>query len=213
MNTHTKNQHQLDGLRPAGASSFPEPAVYFPSSPPPYDHTPKTASMDQNSGIKSELPKTNRPVLQRMKSEETERPTSGQQVREDTDETAESEEEDREDDGENEEEEEEDTDPADPIAEIDWDDLHQRYVDSVRNCEGQEIELMKEWTSLTEYFRIWAESGHDHETDRASSRLRTRMVYVQHSEEILEQKRAHYVNVVKAFESALNLLKANNMGR
>jgi len=39
------------------------------------------------------------------------------------------------------------------------------------------------------------------------------MTYVQNSEEELEQKRNHYVSVVKAFESALNLLKANGIGR
>lgn len=46
------------------------------------------------------------------------------------------------------------------------------------------------------------------EEERAGKRLRTRMAFVQQKEESLEEKRLHYVKVVKAFESALALLSA-----
>lgn len=83
----------------------------------------------------------------------------------------------------------------------------------MKTCHGEEAALTEEWESLMTYFRLWAQSGHLHETDRTYSRLCTRTSYVKHSEDTLEQKRNHYISVVKAFESALNLLKANGLGR
>ncbi|KAJ4335381.1 hypothetical protein N0V87_006170 [Didymella glomerata] len=75
----------------------------------------------------------------------------------------------------------EDADPADPIVVFDWQDLHVRYHQAINRCSQEEAELMNEWSSLMET-----------------------------EEDELERKRLHYINVVKAFESALNLLKANN---
>lgn len=81
----------------------------------------------------------------------------------------------------------EDTDPAHEIESFDWEDLHQRYHDAIKQSSAQENDLMEEWSSLMnvpfflpewhdtqltipQYFRIWAESGHEHETDRTFRR-------------------------------------------
>ncbi|KAJ4372151.1 hypothetical protein N0V83_003924 [Neocucurbitaria cava] len=143
------------------------------------------------------------PSLRRVSSEDTERPPSAQQLDRDRGEQADASDSDGLEDDEN--------DPADKIADFDWDDLHERYHQAVDKCHGQETELMQEWETLMTFFRTWAQSGHQHETDRTYSRLRTRMTYVQHSEANLEKTRNHYISVVRAFESALNLLRANGL--
>ncbi|EDU50548.1 hypothetical protein PtrSN002B_008676 [Pyrenophora tritici-repentis] len=137
--------------------------------------------------------------LKRINSNETERPPSAQQTQDDADDPADSKSE--------ADSEEEESDPADRIADFDWEDLHVRYHEAMKGCHEEEAALMHEWEALMNYFRVWAQSGHEHETERTFSRLRTRTTFVQHEEDTLEQKRNHYINVVKAFESALSLLK------
>ncbi|KAF2468151.1 uncharacterized protein BDR25DRAFT_305154 [Lindgomyces ingoldianus] len=109
---------------------------------------------------------------------------------------------------ENEEDLEEQCDPANQIVDFDWEDLAVRYHHEMRQCQQHEEDLLKEYGELMDFFRVWVESGHAHETDRTYHRLRTRMTHVQSSEEHLEKTRNHYINVVKAFESALNLLNS-----
>ncbi|RMZ66652.1 zinc finger fyve domain-containing 19 [Pyrenophora seminiperda CCB06] len=139
------------------------------------------------------------PSLRRINSEETERPPSVQRTQDGADGPA---------DAESESDlEEEGSDPADRIVDFDWEDLHHRYHEAMKNCHGEEAALMQEWENLMDYFRVWAQSGHEHETGRTYSRLRTRTTFVQNEEDLLEQKRTHYITVVKAFESALSLLK------
>ncbi|KAF5850024.1 hypothetical protein GGP41_005440 [Bipolaris sorokiniana] len=103
-----------------------------------------------------------RPPHRRVGSDETERPHSAQQTQHDTDshisETSE------------EESDEDDLDPAHRIDDFNWEDLHHRYHEAVKVCHGEEAALMEEWESLMTYFRIWAQSGHEHETDRTYSR-------------------------------------------
>ncbi|CAO2656698.1 Nn.00g055010.m01.CDS01 [Neocucurbitaria sp. VM-36] len=179
------------------------------SSPPIIQYESSSPAMEKNLANKSEPPfhhnaGASRPSLRRVSSEETERPPSAQQLDRDGDEQVDS--------NSSDDLEEEENDPADKIVDFDWNDLHERYHEAVNKCHGHETELMQEWESLMTFFRIWAESGHGHETGRTYARLRTRMAYVQHSEANLEQTRSHYVNVVRAFESALNLLRANGFG-
>ncbi|KAF2035933.1 hypothetical protein EK21DRAFT_53574 [Setomelanomma holmii] len=164
--------------------------------------------MDNSPNFKSEPPATqpdaiSQPPLRRATSEETERPPSAQQARRDSDEHA---------GGDQDDEEELDSDPAEKIVEFDWDELHERYHEAMKGCHDAEGELAQEWESLMSYFRIWAESGHEHETDRTFQRLRTRTTHVQNSEDRLERTRNHYIDVVKAFESALHLLKQHGFG-
>lgn len=52
----------------------------------------------------------------------------------------------------------------------------------------------------------WSQTTVVRDEARALKRFKTQMQHVQNSEEDLEKKRKHYVNVVKAFESALALL-------
>jgi len=146
---------------------------------------------------------TSRPVVKRVDSDETERPPSAQQRHDD--------ESDERSDAMSEDDPAID-DPAHRLSAFDWNDLHARYHAAISKCQGEENELMQEFQNLMTYFRIWAESGHVHETNRTYHRLQTRSTYVRHCEDTLEQKRSHYINVVKAFESALNLLKASSLG-
>ncbi|RYN28643.1 hypothetical protein AA0119_g6086 [Alternaria tenuissima] len=166
--------------------------------------------MDADPACKSEPSFTQdaqpmRPARRRVNSDDTERPPSAQRTQDEVDGQADA--------NAGEQTEDEDSDPAGRIEDFDWEDLHVRYHEAMNGCHNEESELMQEWESLMAYFRIWASSGLEHETGRTYSRLRTRMAYVQNAEEELEKKRNHYISVVKAFESALNLLKANGIGR
>jgi hypothetical protein len=72
-----------------------------------------------------------------------------------------------------------------------------------------ETTLQKEAADLLEIFIIWSQTTVFRDEDRAYKRFKTRMNYVQSSEAKLEAKKKHYFNVVKAFESALALLRDN----
>ncbi|KAF2831498.1 hypothetical protein CC86DRAFT_366849 [Ophiobolus disseminans] len=168
-----------------------------------------SGNMDNKQRFKSEPPATqlddaSKPQLRRISSEDTERPPSAQQVHGNEDE--------HDDEIDEEDEEELDSDPAERVIDFDWEDLHERYHKAMQGCHDQEGKLAQEWESLMNYFRIWADSGNDQETDRTFKRLKTRTNYVQNSEDKLEQTRQHYTSVVKAFESALTLLKAHGFG-
>lgn len=163
--------------------------------------------MDENPTVDPAPPPIHKadalpPVVKRVDSNETERPPSAQQRHDDrSDEHSEFMSDD----------DPAINDPAHRLPAFDWEDLHARYHAAISKCQGEEDALMQEFQNLMTYFRIWAESGHVHETNRTYHRLQTRSTYVRHAEDTLEQKRNHYVNVVKAFESALNLLKASSL--
>ncbi len=90
-----------------------------------------------------DIPQTpNRPKPKRVNTDETERPASAQQERDGSDYHAGSEQ--------NASDDDEEPDPATPIADFDWNDLHQRYHDAISNCSREEDELMQEWTNLME---------------------------------------------------------------
>ncbi|KAL1794773.1 hypothetical protein ACET3X_006589 [Alternaria dauci] len=166
--------------------------------------------MDTDPACTSEPPLTEdaqatRPAVRRVNSDDTERPFSAHRMQDEIHGQADA--------TTGEQTDDEDSDPAGRIEDFDWEDLHVRYHEAMDGCHKEEEELMQEWESLMNYFSVWANSGHEKETDRTYSRLRTRMTYVQNSEEELENKRNHYISVVKAFESALNLLKASGIGR
>ncbi|KAJ4296246.1 hypothetical protein N0V90_006291 [Kalmusia sp. IMI 367209] len=145
-----------------------------------------------------------RAPIKRKDSSGTERPLTAQQVRIDLLEPS---------DGEEEEvDEAEDVDPADQIEDFDWNGLHERYHEAFNKASDEEAELLREFSDLMAYFKVWAEAGHNHESDRTYHRLRTRMTYVNNSEEKLEKTRQHYIDVVRAFESALALLRNTGFG-
>lgn len=80
----------------------------------------------------------------RVKSDATERPTSAQRDRDESDQESDIKAEEHGDS------DDEDADPAIKINPYDWDHLHQRYHDTIKECEGEEKELMNEWASLME---------------------------------------------------------------
>ncbi|KAF2442317.1 hypothetical protein P171DRAFT_433845 [Karstenula rhodostoma CBS 690.94] len=105
-----------------------------------------------------------------------------------------------------------DVDPADEIVDFDWEELHERYHNTISTASAQEQELLEEFAQLMDYFKIWADAGANQESDRTFHRLRTRMTYVQNSEQKLANTRQHYIEVVRAFESALDLLRNSGFG-
>ncbi|KXT15939.1 hypothetical protein AC579_1451 [Pseudocercospora musae] len=90
---------------------------------------------------------------------------------------------------------------------FDWNNLQQRYRDRMDELNREENKVLEDFNRLIGYFSIWADVGSGQELHRSSKRLRTQLVYVQHEEEHLEEKRQHYVKVVDAFKSALALLQ------
>ncbi|KAJ4989239.1 hypothetical protein SVAN01_05318 [Stagonosporopsis vannaccii] len=196
-------------------------------------------ALESAPAVLQEPQQTSSPGHKRVNSDETERPSSAQRGRDDSEEHLETE-------AENDVLDEEEADPALRIADFDWGDLHERYHDAIKKSSREEEALMQEWASLMEYFQIWANSGHEHETDRtfrrhalsANAMLRVSADRTQAPDEddVRSKRRKRFggkkkplqvlqlsplvhvlmksdVNVVRAFESALNLLKQNTMFR
>ncbi|KAF2806882.1 uncharacterized protein BDZ99DRAFT_366395, partial [Mytilinidion resinicola] len=97
-------------------------------------------------------------------------------------------------------------DPSERIEDFNWGELEDRYHEAMDKNIDVEQQLTEEWANLMNFFSIWQDASKHHEVDRSFRRLRTRMAHVQNSEENLEKTRNHYIHVVKAFESALDLL-------
>ncbi|PYI06273.1 hypothetical protein BO78DRAFT_369498 [Aspergillus sclerotiicarbonarius CBS 121057] len=92
------------------------------------------------------------------------------------------------------------------LKDHDWDQLQEEYIGSMEKHEQAEQELRNHVSKLLEIFMAWSETTITRDEIRALKRFKTQMQHVQTSEESLELKRKHYVDVVKAFESALALL-------
>ncbi|KAI7356558.1 hypothetical protein KC336_g22192 [Hortaea werneckii] len=71
---------------------------------------------------------------------------------------------------------------------------------------AKEHSILYEFSSLCEYFGVWAQASETHEVGRSYKRLKTQVAYVENRESELESKRQHYIKVVDAFKSALELL-------
>ncbi|KAK3709275.1 hypothetical protein LTR37_011013 [Vermiconidia calcicola] len=97
-------------------------------------------------------------------------------------------------------------DPQTKIENFDWQDLQKRYHDKIAELDATEHNILGEFNSLCDYFSVWAQTGSHREVDRSFKRLKTQMTLVQHHEDELETKRQHYIQVVNAFKSALELL-------
>ncbi|PYH99547.1 hypothetical protein BO71DRAFT_313859 [Aspergillus ellipticus CBS 707.79] len=87
-----------------------------------------------------------------------------------------------------------------------WDRLEQEYIICMKHHGETEQELYSRVSKLLQVFTAWSETTIACDETRALKRFKTQMQHVQNSEENLEKKRKHYVDVVKAFESALALL-------
>ncbi|KAL4752683.1 hypothetical protein BDW72DRAFT_191844 [Aspergillus terricola var. indicus] len=94
----------------------------------------------------------------------------------------------------------------DRIKDFDWSQLESAYIQMMEQHEKSEEELRNHITKLLQIFTAWSQTTVVHDESRALKRFRTQMHHVQNSEESLEKKRRHYMDVVKAFERALALL-------
>ncbi|KAL2824545.1 hypothetical protein BDW59DRAFT_162431 [Aspergillus cavernicola] len=101
---------------------------------------------------------------------------------------------------------EEESQLKESIKDYDWSELENNYVQMMEQYDKSEEELRDHITKLLQIFTAWSQTTVAHDETRALKRFRTQMHHVQNSEESLEKKRNHYIDVVKAFESALALL-------
>ncbi|RJE21877.1 hypothetical protein PHISCL_05795 [Aspergillus sclerotialis] len=98
---------------------------------------------------------------------------------------------------------------AEEIQHYDWDQLFEKYAD-VMEEHARADELVRNQTAqLHEAFVSWSQSTALRDETRALKRFKTQRQYVENSEEDLEGKRQHYIEVVNAFESALALLNGS----
>ncbi|GIZ43415.1 hypothetical protein CKM354_000664300 [Cercospora kikuchii] len=96
--------------------------------------------------------------------------------------------------------------PDQPIEGFDWNGLIYDYHQKTRGLDQQESDIMEGCRQLMDFFEAWAVVGSRKETARSFKRLKTQMAYVEREEYDLDQKRLHYIQVVNAFKSALQLL-------
>ncbi|KAK1141929.1 hypothetical protein N8T08_008342 [Aspergillus melleus] len=92
------------------------------------------------------------------------------------------------------------------LESLDWEQLHQNFAHAMEEHGQTEDELRARISKLLEIFMAWSQITVVRDEARALKRFKTQMQHVQNSEESLEKRRQHYVDVVKAFESALALL-------
>ncbi|KAL6904735.1 hypothetical protein GGI43DRAFT_288700 [Trichoderma evansii] len=98
--------------------------------------------------------------------------------------------------------------PPAVLGPFDWDDFEARYEKALMDADEQEREILKEAGDLAKYFQVWSSAASAHDDERAVKRLQTRQRFVNISEEKMAQKQQHYEEVVRAFESALALLRS-----
>ncbi|KAI1109404.1 hypothetical protein F5Y14DRAFT_432674 [Nemania sp. NC0429] len=94
------------------------------------------------------------------------------------------------------------------LAPFDWEEFEDRYEKALQEADEKEKEMLEEFAQLVKYFNVWASASSTHDNERATKRLQTRERYVSLSEQSLSQKKQHLAEVVKAFQSALALLRA-----
>ncbi|KAL2004364.1 hypothetical protein VTN02DRAFT_2010 [Thermoascus thermophilus] len=87
-----------------------------------------------------------------------------------------------------------------------WEQLQEKFVEAMEAHARTEEGLQEQTAQLLGVFMAWSQVTVARDEDRAFKRFKTRMQHVQNSEKKLEDKRKHYANVVKAFESALAML-------
>jgi hypothetical protein len=140
MSNHSESSLPLEAARLI-RSSPPSPQLTQYSLPPMEDITVKT---DADAPHAPHAPHN---LLEsghkRVNSDATERPTSAQRDREESDQHSDVE-------SKHSASDDEDADPADQINPYDWGNLHERYHDAIKECNHEEKQLMNEWASLME---------------------------------------------------------------
>ncbi|KAL1990326.1 hypothetical protein VTN49DRAFT_6165 [Thermomyces lanuginosus] len=96
---------------------------------------------------------------------------------------------------------------AESIRECSWEELQGMFSLAMEGHEQIDRALQEQVSRLLKLFMTWSQIPTERDEDRSFKRFHTRMQHVQFSEQDIEEKRAHYANVVKAFENALALLK------
>ncbi|KAJ5902423.1 hypothetical protein N7495_002951 [Penicillium taxi] len=92
-----------------------------------------------------------------------------------------------------------------------WDQLQNKYADAMDEHSRVEEELRAQTKQLLEAFTAWSQTTVLQDEDRALKRFKTQMQHVQNSEMSMENKKNHYMEVVKAFQSALALLNEQQL--
>ncbi|KAJ5903752.1 hypothetical protein N7504_006135 [Penicillium tannophilum] len=92
------------------------------------------------------------------------------------------------------------------VDHCDWDQLQEKYTDAMDEHSRVEEDLRAQTTKLLDVFTAWSQTAMLQDEQRALKRFKTQMQHVQHSEVSVENKKKHYTEVVKAFQSALALL-------
>ncbi|KAJ5675861.1 hypothetical protein N7462_008758 [Penicillium macrosclerotiorum] len=92
------------------------------------------------------------------------------------------------------------------LENCDWDQLEEKYTGAMDEHSRAEEDLRAETAKLLEIFTAWSQTTVLQDEKRALKRFKTQMQHVQNSEISVENKKKHYMEVVKAFQSALALL-------
>ncbi|KAJ5986845.1 hypothetical protein N7451_011210 [Penicillium sp. IBT 35674x] len=92
------------------------------------------------------------------------------------------------------------------VDHCDWDQLQEKYTDAMDEHSRVEEDLRAQTTKLLDIFTAWSQTAMLQDEQRALKRFKTQMQHVQHSEVSVENKKKHFTEVVKAFQSALALL-------
>ncbi|PBP22432.1 hypothetical protein BUE80_DR006659 [Diplocarpon rosae] len=93
------------------------------------------------------------------------------------------------------------------LADYDWDDFERRYTDHMSKLDEEENKDYENFDNHATSFLVWAQSASQRDNARISKRLKTRSRFTQLAENSLEDKKRHYVDVVSAFQKALDLLR------
>lgn len=184
-----------------------------PTSAQPSNHSAQDSSQESVTTVTEERPSNarQRTVSSKNSAQETTKPVTRKRSHEEIDRRQATEEE--EDIAEDDEyANDEFNEPANPISPFDWEDLELRHHRQMSDCAKQEQALYGQFDELCrvsflkpyqqgnnpdqltikpQYFKVWAESGAEHETTRGFKRMRTQVTLVQHHEEELEKKRQH----------------------
>ncbi|KAJ5478534.1 hypothetical protein N7530_004043 [Penicillium desertorum] len=92
------------------------------------------------------------------------------------------------------------------LEDCNWEQLQGKYADAMEEHGRVEENLRVETAKLLEVFMAWSQTTVSQDENRALKRFKTQMQHVQNSEVNVENKKKHYVEVVKAFQNALALL-------
>ncbi|KAF7510755.1 hypothetical protein GJ744_006121 [Endocarpon pusillum] len=97
-------------------------------------------------------------------------------------------------------------DPMEDLPSKDWEELETRFDGDMEAAVQHEQSIIDEIEWVMKMMKESTTASSKTESERARKRLRTRIAYVQQSEETLAEKRKHYKGVVDAFQNAMALL-------